>query len=131
MLLESLAGLYARSGQPAEVTAAFRLAQRLEGFTIEGRSGAKPLPASGDACPTCDGAGCKRCYATGRRHLCKIDVTPTTDGRAVVQLWQGAPGTMQVVALTAPDRDLADVTIDAWLACLQNGGLIIDDRRGR
>lgn len=84
-----------------------------------------------DPCPTCDGVGCERCYTLGRRHLCKVDIAQSTTGRAVVQVWQGAPGTMQVVALTAPDRDLADDTIDAWLACLQNGGLIINDRRPR
>ena len=39
MLLEALAGMYARSADTAEVTACMRLAQRLEGFTIDGRPG--------------------------------------------------------------------------------------------
>ena len=40
LLLEALAGLMARSGVPDEMQATFRLAQRLEGFTIDGRPGA-------------------------------------------------------------------------------------------
>ena len=43
LLLEALAGLMARTGVPAEVTATFRLAQRIEGFEIDGRPGAKPI----------------------------------------------------------------------------------------
>jgi hypothetical protein len=43
LLLEALSGLMARSGIPAEVTATFQLAQRLEGFTIDGRPGASHI----------------------------------------------------------------------------------------
>ncbi len=84
-----------------------------------------------DRCPTCEGVGCERCLTTGRRHLAKLYVHPTTKGRATLALWQGSPGTMVPAAETATDRDLSYDLIDALLACLADGGLVVDDRRGR
>ena len=43
MVLEALAGLFARSGDNEEMLAAMQLAQRVEGFTIDGRPGAKAV----------------------------------------------------------------------------------------
>jgi hypothetical protein len=82
-----------------------------------------------DPCPTCDGQGCDRCLQTGRLHLAKITVSPTTDGRAVLELWQGAPGSWWPMAATPGGKDLPGVGIDGLLACLRTGGLIVDDRR--
>lgn len=89
------------------------------------------LPEGVEPCTTCKGVGCGRCHGTGRMHLAKLSVVPTTDGRGIVALWWGAPGTMQLVATTTDDRDLADITIDAAIQALTDGGLIIDDRRAK
>ena len=46
LLLEALAGLMARSGVADEVQATFHLAQRLEGFEVDGRPGATLIEAA-------------------------------------------------------------------------------------
>lgn len=93
------------------------------------RAAALDAPGAAEMCPTCEGVGCERCFTSGRRHLCKVVIAPTTAGRATIDIWQGAPGTMQLVATTVKDRDIASDTIDALLACLRDGGLIVDDKR--
>jgi hypothetical protein len=87
------------------------------------------VPEGIEICPTCQGAGCERCIQTGRLHLAKLTVSPTTDGRAVIELWQGAPGSWWPMAATATGKDLSSDGIDGLLASLQTGGLIVDDRR--
>lgn len=113
------------TNRPSSNTAsALILTSRLVGAARVALIGAQP-----ERCPTCEGVGCERCLTTGRRHLCKLVVAPTSTGRATIDLWQGAPGTMQLVATTVKDRDIASDTIDALLACLRDGGLIVDDKR--
>lgn len=104
----------------------FITTDELIGLIQAAGSAAGPAP---EPCPTCNGEGCDRCHHTGRMRLAKVTVLPTTDGRATLDLWFGAPGTMQHIAETRRDSDLSDVTITDLLAALTDGGLIIDDRR--
>lgn len=46
-VLESLACLFSRTADPEEVTALMQIAQRIEGFEINGRPGARRLSDKG------------------------------------------------------------------------------------
>ncbi len=108
--------------EPTEMPYVLAWVSELIGVTIT-------EPAQPDPCPTCDGDGCDRCLGTGRLHLAKLAISPTTAGRAVIELWQGAPGSWWPMAATATGKDLSSDGIDGLLACLQTGGLIVNDRR--
>lgn len=104
------------------------MADRLIGAARHALLGHK-VPAGIDRCPTCDGIGCERCLTTGRRALAKLHVLRTSQGRADLRLWYGAPGTMQPVLPLKADQDLADIAVDGVIEALQTGGLIIEDKR--
>lgn len=92
--------------------------------------GPGPLPAGIHPCPTCDRAGCERCQMTGRGAYARVYADRTDDGRATLELWFGAPGTPERVALA--DHTLAHDRVDSILATLAEApGVVIRDRRGR
>jgi len=93
-------------------------------------AGPAPLPAGIHPCPTCDRAGCERCDALGRGSWMRVYADRTDDGRATLELWFGAAGTQERVALT--DHSLAHDRVDSILATLAEAhGVVIRDRRGR
>jgi len=92
--------------------------------------GPAPLPAGIHVCPTCGGAGCERCLSTGRGAFARIVADNAGEGRATLELWFGAAGTQERVALA--DHTLAHDRVDSILATLAEApGVVIRDRRGR
>ncbi len=89
-----------------------------------------PLPAGIHPCPTCDRVGCERCGTTGRGAFARVYADNAGQGRATIQLWFGAAGTMELVATS--DHSLAHDRVDSILATLAEApGIVIRDRRGR
>lgn len=92
--------------------------------------GPAPLPDGIHPCPTCDRAGCERCAATGRGSYARVYADNAGEGRATIQLWFGAAGTMELVARNSDS--LAHDRVDQILATLAEApGIVIRDRRGR
>ena len=80
------------------------------------RQGGEPLPDGIHPCPTCDRQGCERCSATGRGSFARVYADNAGQGRATIQLWFGAAGTMELVATS--DHTLAHDRVDSILATL-------------
>ncbi len=89
-----------------------------------------PLPDGIHVCPTCGGARCERCGLTGRGSYARVYADNQGEGRAAIQLWFGAAGTMELVARNYDS--LAHDRVDQILATLAEApGVVIRDRRGR
>lgn len=95
-----------------------------------GMSDYHPLPDGIHVCPTCGGQKCGRCQMTGRGAYARLYADDVSDGRARIELWFGAPGTAERVALSL--NTLAHDRVDGILATLAEApGVVVRDRRDR